>query len=72
MTATYLTPDPYSFLTFAQFCELMSISESTGRRWFASGHHTGACPRFVKPGKEIRIRRDWFDAWVEGLLDAAA
>ena len=56
------------WLTIKQFSIEMAVSMSTAYKWAACGHASGKFPRFCKlPNGSIRIRRDWFDAWVEGL-----
>ena len=62
----------HTWLTVAEFAAELGISEKVAYRWFAAGHATGLCPRFIRAGRVIRIRRDWFDAWAEERADDAA
>ena len=56
------------WLTMKEFSTEIGVSTSTAYKWAACGHASGKFPRFCKlPNGSIRIRRDWFDAWVEGL-----
>ena len=56
------------WLTIKEFSTEIGVSMSTAYKWAACGQASGKFPRFCKlPNGSIRIRRDWFDAWVEGL-----
>ncbi len=60
------------WLSMEDFCRELGVAPSTAYKWSASGPNSGRFPRFRKlPNGSIRIRRDWFDEWVEGLGPAA-
>jgi excisionase family DNA binding protein len=56
------------WLTVDEFCAEMRITRRTFERW----RQRGTAPRVKQPGGPngpIRIKRSWFDEWLEG--DAA-
>ncbi len=64
--------DPQSsarrWMTMDDFCQELGISPSTAYKWSAAGPRRGKFPRYRKlPNGSIRIRRDWFDEWLEAL-----
>lgn len=60
------------WLSMEDFCRELGVAPSTAYKWSASGPNSGRFPRFRKlPNGSIRIRRDWFDEWVDGLGPAA-
>jgi len=63
------TPAPRAqWLTIEDLSAELGISLSTAYKWSAAGPGSGRFPRCRKlPNGSIRIRRDWFEAWMEGL-----
>lgn len=49
------------FLSIEQFARELHVPLATAYQWFAAGHASKKCPKFMKAGKHIRIRRDWRD-----------
>lgn len=59
-------------MSLQDFCAELGVPSSTAYKWCASGPQSGKFPRFRRlPNGSIRIRRDWFDEWVDGLGPAA-
>jgi predicted DNA-binding transcriptional regulator AlpA len=59
---------PVRWLTLHDFCHELGVALSTAYKWSAAGPGSGRFPRFRKlPNGSIRIRRDWFDEWVDSL-----
>lgn len=57
-----------SWMTMDDFCVELGVAPSTAYKWSAAGPLSGKFPRFRKlPNGSIRIRRDWFDEWLDGL-----
>jgi predicted DNA-binding transcriptional regulator AlpA len=62
----------YEWMSLADFCEELGVAPNTAYKWSSSGPNSGRFPRFRKlPNGSIRIRRDWFEEWVESLGPAA-
>lgn len=59
-------------MTVADFADELGVSAKVAYRWFAAGHGTSLCLRFIRAGRSIRIRCDWFEAWVQERADDAA
>lgn len=60
------------WMSMDDFCAELGVSASTAYKWSSAGPGSGRFPRFRKlPNGSIRIRRDWFDEWVDGLGPAA-
>lgn len=58
----------YQWMTMDDFCTELGVASSTAYKWSASGPRSRRFPRFRKlPNGSIRIRRDWFDEWLEQL-----
>lgn len=57
------------WMTVAQVLEDLGVARSTWNRWLV----TGKGPRVVRlPNGQLRIKRVWFEAWINDLeLDAA-
>ncbi len=56
------------WMTMDDFCRELGIAASTAYKWSAAGPRSGKFPPFRKrPNGSIRIRRDWFDEWLDGL-----
>jgi predicted DNA-binding transcriptional regulator AlpA len=63
---------PSRWMTMDDFCRELGVAASTAYKWSAAGPHSGKFPRFRKlPNGSIRIRREWFDEWLDSL-DALA
>lgn len=57
-----------SHLTIAEVCDDLEIARSTFYDWRAKRR----APRCIKlPNGGLRIRRDDYESWLEGLEDAA-
>ncbi len=57
-----------SWMTMDDFCRELGVAASTAYKWSAAGPRSGRFPRFRKlPNGSIRIRRDWFDEWLDRL-----
>jgi excisionase family DNA binding protein len=55
-------------LTIAEVCAELKVSRSTFYYW----RQLGKAPRcLVLPNREIRIRRDELDAWIDGCAEVA-
>ncbi len=62
----------HQWMSVEDLCIELGIAASTAYKWAAAGPASGRFPRYRKlPNGSIRIRRDWFDEWVEGLGPAA-
>jgi predicted DNA-binding transcriptional regulator AlpA len=56
------------WLSLQEFCDELGVSPHTAYKWSAAGQASGRFPRFCRlPNGRIRIRREWFDAWIESL-----
>lgn len=56
------------WMTMEDFCQELGVAPSTAYKWSAAGPGSGKFPRFRKlPNGSIRIRRDWFDDWLDEL-----
>jgi len=48
------------------------VAKATAYKWSSAGSGSGKFPRFRRlPNGSIRIRRDWFEKWVDGLGPSA-
>ncbi|MGH8931196.1 MAG: helix-turn-helix transcriptional regulator [Egibacteraceae bacterium] len=57
-----------SWLSIEDFCEELGVPKSTAYKWSCAGTASGKFPRCRKlPNGSIRIRRDWFEEWLDGL-----
>lgn len=64
MTQT-LTEPISRWLTVDEVCTELRIARSTWEKW----RQKNAGPRVVKlPNGQLRIRRDWLDAWINEQL----
>ncbi|GEL16333.1 helix-turn-helix transcriptional regulator [Pseudonocardia asaccharolytica] len=55
-------------LTVDQLCAELQVARSTFYQW----RQVGKAPRCIRlPNGAIRIRRDDFETWLAGLMDAA-
>ena len=61
----------YAWLTIEDIAEELGVSIHSVRKWFAAGWRSGRCPRFIRPGRRILVRRDWFDEWCEDQAASA-
>lgn len=60
-----------TWMTIDDLCRELGVAPSTAYKWCAAGTASGKFPRFRRlPNGSVRIRREWFDEWIEGL-DAA-
>lgn len=60
--------DRRGWLSLEEFCDELGVSRHTAYKWSAAGPASGRFPRFCRlPNGRIRIRREWFDAWIESL-----
>ncbi len=58
-----------TLMTMQEACEYLRVARSTFDEWRARGQ----APRVMKlPNGEIRIRREWIDAWVDERAQEAA
>jgi excisionase family DNA binding protein len=56
------------WLSIEDFCEELGVPKSTAYKWAEAGPEAGRFPRYRRlPNGRIRIRRDWFEEWVDGL-----
>ncbi len=56
---------PYRVMSFRQWCELVGISDDTGRRIIASGNG----PRITQLSeRRIGVREDHHVAWLDGRV----
>lgn len=56
------------WMTIRDLCKEIGVSRSTAYKWAARGPASGKFPEFRRlPNGGIRIRRDWFEQWIEGL-----
>lgn len=60
-----MTSQPHTWLTVEDIAEELGVSIHSVRKWFAAGSGSGRCPPFIRPGRRILVRRDWFDTWCE-------
>ncbi len=64
MTQT-LTEQRSRWLTVDEVCTELRIARSTWEKW----RQKNAGPKVVKlPNGQLRIRRDWLDAWINEKL----
>ncbi len=64
MTQT-LTEQRSRWLTVDEVCTELRIARSTWEKW----RQKNAGPKVVKlPNGQLRIRRDWLDAWINERL----
>ena len=62
----------HQWMSVEDLCTELGIAASTAYKWSAAGPASGRFPRYRRlPNGSIRIRRDWFDEWVESLGPAA-
>ena len=62
----------HHWMSVADFCEELGITAWTAYKWSGSGPESGRFPQYLKlPNGHIRIRRDWFEKWVNSLGPAA-
>ncbi len=70
-TGIHSPPAPITsprWMTLDDLCRELGVAASTAYKWSAAGSDSGKFPRFRRlPNGSIRIRRDWFDEWLEGL-----
>lgn len=60
------------WLSMDDFCEELGVAKATAYKWSSAGTGSGKFPRFRRlPNGSIRIRRDWFEKWVDGLGPSA-
>ena len=74
MTTTTRIParSDRGWMSLQDLCHELDVSPATAYKWSASGPESGRFPKFRKlPNGSIRIRRDWFEEWVNGLGPAA-
>ena len=56
------------WMTIEEFCEELNVSRGVAYKWSAAGPASGRFPKFRKlPNGRIRIRRDWFEEWIDRL-----
>lgn len=56
----------HTWMTTEEVCQALGISQSTWKKWRAAEKG----PRAKKlPNGSLRVRADWVDEWMEGLLD---
>jgi predicted DNA-binding transcriptional regulator AlpA len=54
------------WMSINDFCEELGVAMSTAYKWSAAGAASGRFPRYRRlPNGSIRIRRDWFEEWVD-------
>jgi predicted DNA-binding transcriptional regulator AlpA len=64
--------DRARWLSIEDFCAELGVSRSTAYKWSCAGSASGKFPRCRKlPNGSIRIRRDWFEEWLDGLDPAS-
>ncbi len=62
----------HEWMSMDDFRTELGIASSTAYKWSSAGPASGRFPHYRKlPNGSIRIRRDWFDEWVESLGPAA-
>lgn len=73
MTTTHRrTPSTTAWMSLEDLCDELGISRDTAYKWSSSGPASGRFPEYRKlPNGQIRIRRDWFEEWVNSLGPAA-
>lgn len=70
-TSTLVGTGRGHWMTFDEFCAEVRVSKDTAYKWSAAGPRSGKFPKCRRlPNGSIRIRRDWFEAWIEELGDA--
>lgn len=58
--------DPRRWLTLSQIADDLQVSLSTVYRWSARGEPW--FPKLIRlAGRQVRVRSDWYDAWLEQL-----
>jgi predicted site-specific integrase-resolvase len=61
-------PARHQWMSLKDFCEELGVPANTAYKWSSAGTRSGRFPRFRKlPNGSIRIRRDWFNEWLEAL-----
>lgn len=71
-SATVLASPSQQWLSMDDFCAELGVAKATAYKWSSAGSGSGKFPRFRRlPNGSIRIRRDWFEKWVDGLGPSA-
>ena len=56
------------WLSMADFCRELVVSRATAYKWSSAGPASGKFPRYRRlPNGQIRIRRDDYEEWLDGL-----
>ena len=56
------------WLSLEDLCEELEVPRCRAYKWCAAGPASGKFPRCRKlPNGRVRIRRDWLEAWIDGL-----
>lgn len=59
------------WLSMEDFCAELGVSRFTAYKWSSAGPESGKFPSYRRlPNGTIRIRRDWFEEWLDGLARA--
>ncbi len=59
---------PREWMSIDDLCTELGIAPSTAYKWSSAGSVSGRFPRYRRlPNGSIRIRRDWFEEWLDGL-----
>lgn len=64
--------DASTWMSIQDVAEELSVPLATVYKWSAAGPGSGRFPEYRKlPNGRIRVRRDWFEEWVDSLGPAA-
>jgi excisionase family DNA binding protein len=55
------------FLSIADIADILGVPLSTVYKWSSAGGDR--FPRHIRHGKHVRVRTDWFQQWIDGMVE---